>query len=180
MVAAVNKKTDFVALYNRFLTPVYKYLACRLGRSNQKEAEDLTQEVFIKALKGLAHFDGKSEAAWLFTIAKHVLVDYWRKKKEVYSETLINTASQPFDEKAIDDKDQVARILVQLPEKEKELIELKYLAGFDNEEISQMLGCTKSALAVRVHRALAHFKLLINSDDSKNISFKPKYAIQEP
>ena len=66
----------YIALYNKYLTPVYRYIASRVGSN---DAEDLAHEVFIKVMNGLNHFDGKSEAAWIFTITRNLIVDFYRK-----------------------------------------------------------------------------------------------------
>ncbi len=71
----------FAVLYQRYLTPVYRYL---LRRSNSvHEAEDLSAQVFIEALEGLTagrYRQGGCFAAWLFTITRRRLVDFYRQR----------------------------------------------------------------------------------------------------
>src|ERR1035437_6717703 len=74
----------FAALYRRYLTPVYRYLYSRLGSVH--DAEDITTQVFIDALEGLSanHYRaGGCFSAWLFTIARHRLVDFYRQRPTV-------------------------------------------------------------------------------------------------
>ncbi|MDO9129198.1 MAG: sigma-70 family RNA polymerase sigma factor [Anaerolineales bacterium] len=69
----------FAALYHRYLTPVYRYLYRRLG--NAHDAEDLTAQVFIEALEGLVAYRERGKfVAWLFTIARHRLTDFYRQR----------------------------------------------------------------------------------------------------
>jgi DNA-directed RNA polymerase specialized sigma24 family protein len=71
----------FAALYRRYFTPLYRYLYRRL--SNAHDAEDLTTQVFIDVLEGLAthrYREGGCFVAWLFTIARRRLVDFYRQR----------------------------------------------------------------------------------------------------
>lgn len=72
-------ESSIVEVYNDYYLDVFRFLVCFTG--NQNDAEDLTQEVFIRLLKNLNHF--KSEynlKTWIFSIAKHVAVDHYRKR----------------------------------------------------------------------------------------------------
>src|SRR4051795_5748100 len=65
--------------YARYVVPIYRFLYSRLG--NQEEAEDLTSEVFVKAVRQLEpHRDDASVAAWLYQVARTTLADYWRRR----------------------------------------------------------------------------------------------------
>src|ERR1035437_4731989 len=71
----------FAALYRRYLTPVYRYLYSRLGSVH--DAEDITTQVFIDALEGLSanHYRAWGcFSAWLFTIARRRLADFYRQR----------------------------------------------------------------------------------------------------
>jgi len=69
-------------LVGRFLKPVYSYVSKYVG--DKDVAEDITQDVFLKAWKNLKKFDRKrSFKTWIFTIAKNSCIDYLRKKKSI-------------------------------------------------------------------------------------------------
>ncbi len=79
MVDSNNLESRIVEIYNLYYLDVYRFLVCFSG--NQNDAEDLTQEVFIRVLKSLTNFNGKYNLkTWIFSIAKHVAVDHYRKK----------------------------------------------------------------------------------------------------
>ncbi|MED1948622.1 RNA polymerase sigma factor [Brevibacillus formosus] len=68
-------------MYHAHYQDVYYFLLHFSG--NQNDAEDLTQEVFTRVLKGLAGFDGRfTLKTWLFSIAKHAAIDQHRKQKQ--------------------------------------------------------------------------------------------------
>ncbi|GAB4580098.1 MAG: hypothetical protein Fur0022_28370 [Anaerolineales bacterium] len=78
--AARQNPEAFDALYCRYLTPVYRYLYSRV--QNRADAEDLTTQVFIEALEGLARYrDRGTFPAWLFTIARRRAIEYHRRKR---------------------------------------------------------------------------------------------------
>lgn len=67
-------------IYTRHYLDVYRFLICFSG--NQNDAEDLTQEVFIRVLNNLANLKSLINVkTWIFSIAKHVAIDHYRKKK---------------------------------------------------------------------------------------------------
>ncbi len=67
-------------LIQRYLSPVYGFVLRAIGDAPQ--AEDLTQEIFLKAWRGIKKYDAdKSFKIWIFTIARRTLIDYFRKKK---------------------------------------------------------------------------------------------------
>jgi len=77
--AARHDTAAFSRLYRRYVTPVYRYLYKWVG--NPAEAEDLTSQVFTEALEGLARYRERGNfAAWLFTIARRRLVDFYRQR----------------------------------------------------------------------------------------------------
>ena len=77
VAAARNDPRAFGALYECYLNPVYGYCYVRLG--SREAAEDLTSEVFIKALAGLDCYRGGLFVAWLFRIARNVVIDAQRR-----------------------------------------------------------------------------------------------------
>jgi len=143
------KKVAFLAHYVRFKDKIYSYFWYRTGM--QKElAEDLTQEIFLKAWNKFSTFDtNQSFQAWIYRIAHNHLVDYYRGRKvELGEEELINHG--------VSDKQswQLWQMLDELPEEERELVSLKYLQGFSYREIAEILETTEGSARVTVHRIM--------------------------
>lgn len=93
ILAKQGDKTAFEALYQELITPVFRFI---LVRTHNKElAEDLTQQVFLKALEALPKSKAptKSPLAYFLTAARHTVIDYWRKKKD----TLVAAPEETFE-----------------------------------------------------------------------------------
>ncbi len=150
----------FEELYNHYLPKIYGYL---LNRTGQKElAEDLTSEVFAKALANITNYDdrGIGFSAWLFRIARNTLIDYKRKKKEILVDPTEMRETRSPDHPDINNLEQeekwsyIRKTVNTLPEKYQTILSLKFFEEMSNDEIAEILGCKKGAVAVRIHRAL--------------------------
>ena len=148
-------------VYARYLRPIYHYLYTRVG--NREDAEDLSSETFLKAS---CHLDlSRSEAsiaAWLFTVAKTVLADHWRRcyrygallpLDELPVDPTADTLIAPAQRSELEH--QVANILASLPQRHRRVLELRFLDGCSVLETAQELGVTPGNAKVLQHRALA-------------------------
>lgn len=163
---AKENAAAFEELYSHYLPKIYGFLLNRIG---QKElAEDLTSEVFAKALANISKFNdrGVPFAAWLFRIARNTLIDYTRKKKEILTDAVESFEPEPDHAEAgavaglIHDEKKlfIRKTMKNLPEKYQTVLSLKFFEELSNEEIAEIIGCQKNAVAVRVHRALRLMK----------------------
>ena len=138
---ARHNSDAFAALYRRYLTSVYRYLYSRLGIVH--DAEDITTQVFIDALEGLSsnHYRaGGCFSAWLFTIARRRLVDFYRQRPTVpldSTRTGADLCEIPSAEPGLlvaleksDDLKRLTHLLAQLDEEKQELLRLLEDAGF--------------------------------------------------
>jgi len=147
-------------LFEECLDPVYRFLYSRVG--NREDAEDLTSEVFVKAAHLLNPERAEhSKLAWLYTVARTVLADHWRR----YYRT---GPLQPLDDLpeglladtqpeggSGEHEDQVAALLQQLPDRHRRVLELRFLRGYSLRETAQELAITTANVKVLQHRALA-------------------------
>ncbi len=146
------------AAYARYVVPIYRFLYSRLG--NQEEAEDLTSEVFLKAVRQLEpQRDEPSVQAWLYQVARTTLADYWRRRSRVPQDPLgyldvpdtggVGTA--PRDEAAAG----LARwLLDQLPERYRQVLTLRFLHGYSIRETAEAMGITENHAKVLQYRAV--------------------------
>ena len=146
----------FAELYRRYLSPVYRYLYRRLG--NIHEAEDLTAQVFIDVLEGLIadHYRASGYfSAWLFTIARRRLVDFYRQRPPLQLDE--NHSSEPGLLVALEKSDDLQRLsslLSELDEEKQELLRLRFSAGLGFAEIAQLEGRSEPAVKMALYRAL--------------------------
>lgn len=73
-----NLEECIIEIYRCHYVDVYRFLICFTG--NENDAEDLTQEVFIRVLKNISNYQTGILKTWIFSIAKHVAIDHYRKK----------------------------------------------------------------------------------------------------
>lgn len=150
----------FAGLFEHFHGPVFRYLLARLG--NRSEAEDMASEVFVEAAWRVRDFDGGGAAfaGWLFTIARHDLLDRHRAQRRRVVEPVpdppdLETAPDPA-EGVLDRLDavRVREALERLTPDQREVVLLKFAAGLSNEEAAQATGKPIGAVKSLQHRGL--------------------------
>lgn len=155
---ARNDAEAFALLYRRYLTPLYRYLYRRLG--NEKDAEDLTAQVFTEALEGLAAYRERGRfASWLFTIARRRLVDLYRQR--VPDELEDPPDGAPGLQATLEQGETYSRLallLKQLDEDQQELLRLRFSAGLEFAEIAATLGRSTGAVKMSFYRAIERLR----------------------
>ena len=159
-----EKENKLAGLFDEYYDRITRYAYARIG--DQREAEDIASEVFVKALKSLGSFEerGLPMGAWLFKIAHNLVVDYHRSKgerKQVDVESLeIESASKPETEAEQKlEMERVRQAMIVLSEDQREILELRFFGGLSSAEVGKMLG--KSDGAVREAQSAALKKLRI-------------------
>ncbi len=150
----------FEAVYDRFFQPVYRYILSRVR--NVPEAEDLASQTFLTALESFPRFREQGRtAAWLFTIARNKIVDFYRQR---------SASPLPDDEDPAvfaDDSNigwdiefllSVRMRISALPEEEQELIRLRYVADLSFSEIAALLGKREDAVKKSLYRLIARVR----------------------
>lgn len=170
MIDLKNLESSIVEIYTNHYLDVFRFLVCFSG--NQNDAEDLTQEVFIRVLKNLPNFkSGNNLKTWIFSIAKHVAVDHYRKKrlisvfKDVFFTQLASKNKQPDEEFEITEMEQfVHEAISKLKPNYRSVIILRGINEFSIKETSEILQCSESKVKVDYHRALKDLKRKLNMD----------------
>jgi RNA polymerase sigma-70 factor (ECF subfamily) len=159
--AMAANDADWEALYNAEMPRVYNFFRYRVG--DDALAEDLTSATFEKAWRGRARYrrDLAAFSTWLFTIARNVAIDHYRQHRvELPLDDLQYHADDAGDQspdQLVERRDEFARLaalLAQRPERERELLALKYGAGLTNREIARITGLTESNVGTILHRAV--------------------------
>lgn len=152
-------RKHFPEFYRSNVKRVYRFLFYRVS-GNKEMAEDLTQDVFVKALGAFERYDpAVSETSWILTIARNHLINQLQKQRPgVDLEEIENTIWDRVDwgEKMALNYDQkrLLHAIEQLPVEDVKLVRLKYLEGWPYEDIAQEIGKNAGALRVQAYRAL--------------------------
>lgn len=158
---ARHKPDAFRALYHRYLSRVYAYVAYRVGR--RADAEDLTADIFMKALEGLPQFEDRGEgafAAWLFRIAHHRLAQFYRQHAPVevsFDELPDLQSDSPTPEAFIQQQERFTRLyqrIALLSPRRQEILTLRFFGELRNNEIAEVLGLDERTVASHLCRAI--------------------------
>jgi RNA polymerase sigma-70 factor (ECF subfamily) len=163
-----SAKTDpaaFVALYEHYFPKVYAFV-CRRVR-HRETAEDLVSQTFMKAFAALPNYSsaaGSSFGAWVYRIATNALTDHWRSQGrkpltvdvDDFAEVIPKEgAATPADLAELSlEAGRLDVVLGELPERHRQVLELKFYAELDNGEIAATLGVTPAHAGVLVFRAV--------------------------
>jgi len=158
-------------LYEKYFSRVYRYIALRVG--DKTEAEDLTGQVFLKAVESISSFKwrGVPVSAWLFRIAHNQVIDYWRTGKaklhsplEALEECLISNGIDPVLEAERNlDIQRVLQAVGQLTQAQRDVIELRFAGELSTAEVAKVLGKSQGAVKVLQHSALVALRKRLSS-----------------
>jgi len=174
----VDDKTEFTDVYKEFHQKIHSYLGRMVGES---EAEDLTQEVFIKIDTGLKEFKGGSRlSTWIYRIATNAALDKIRSRafRQSRDNVSLQAADEPIEcedsdsgalvwEKSLSAEREAVRnemnecireFVDRLPEDYRTVIILSEIKDLKNQEVADILGLSLDAVKIRLHRARARLK----------------------
>ncbi|MBP2635193.1 MAG: sigW [Firmicutes bacterium] len=178
---------NFDEIYETYWSRIHRYVERMIG---SHEAEDLTQEIFIKVGNTVESFRNEAQlSTWIYKIATNTVIDRMRKsgyKQETNKTTLLNNMNIENDKVEISKTSGLGRkvsavegqvinkemnscirgIVDSLPEKYRTVLVLNEMEGLKNREIAEVLGITLEAVKIRIHRAKAYLKNeLVNQCD---------------
>jgi len=155
-------EADWDALFADQLPRIHDFFRYRVGPG--AIAEDLTSLTFEKAWTARAQYrrDLASFATWLYAIARNVAADHFRRGRRLEPlDEAIEIAGGPTPEELAEERSEhahLARLLAALPEREREVIALKYGAGLTNRAIAKMMGLTESNVGTIVFRTVRELR----------------------
>lgn len=153
-------KDDIAALWDAITPKLYGYLLNTLR--DKSLAEDMLQSAWLKAIEKLSSFHGTEAefSSWLFAIARNECKQHWRK-----SGREIPFNSELHDKEFVDAKDEDRIFLDQVVERlappDRELLRLRFIGGLPLNEIAKILKINQIAVRVRMHRAIASAKIVL-------------------
>jgi RNA polymerase sigma-70 factor, ECF subfamily len=157
--AASGDTEAFGRLYDIFADRIYRHIYYRTG--NPDDAKDLMQEVFTRAWQALPRYKKTKTPflGWLFTIAHHRIIDYYRAKKDYtyITDDIIIPDHAPGPEKLAEEqftRKEVRQAILKLPGDQQQVIMLSFIEGFKYHEIAAVLNKSEGNIRVIIHRAL--------------------------
>jgi RNA polymerase sigma-70 factor (ECF subfamily) len=160
------ERKHFPAFYREHVDRIYRFLLYRVG-GRKEVAEDLTQDVFVKALDAFERYDPEqSKSSWIFTIARNHLINYYEKTKPgIPLEDIEATTWNEIDMTerlmlSLNEK-KLVEAIGKLPAHDADLIRWKYLEGWSYQEIAELTEKNESALRVQAHRAIKQLRTIL-------------------
>ncbi len=152
---------EFQTIYQENLGLIYRYVYSKVG--NREEAEDLTSQIFIKAVRGVDTERGpQSIQKWLFQVARTTIADYWRVYYRVSVGSLEELLEAGWEGPAEAEltpmssrpTEHVQRILQALPEHYREVLSCRFLLNLSIKDTALRLNLTEANVKVLQFRAL--------------------------
>ncbi len=153
-----------------YFKDVYSYIYYRV--SNVKDAEDLTDDVFLKMIEGIRSCrsrEEKSFLAWLFRIAKNSVTDYYRRRAVRDHLPLDEKHLRPYagPEVPVETKltqERLQQALLRLTYEQQQVIILRFIEDLSNAEIAHILGKPERAIKSLQHRGLASLRRILEGE----------------
>ncbi|HEU4963898.1 MAG TPA: RNA polymerase sigma factor [Bacilli bacterium] len=157
-------------IYSTYSNEVFRFLLYYVG--NYEEAEDLTQETFIKVVKNLKKFEGRSELkTWILTIARNLALDHLRKRKYAQSFAKLlgrePEAKPPLPEDLISSSERVHALhgaIQTLPDNYRAVVILRGIQELTPTEAAAVLGWNANKVNVVYHRAMKSLHKILEAE----------------
>ncbi|KKO45340.1 RNA polymerase sigma 70 [Arsukibacterium ikkense] len=157
--AKLGDKQAFYQLYQQFVGRVYAI--CWRLLAHKQQAEDASQEVFVKVWQQLPAFRGDSSfATWLHSIATRTAIDAWRQSKHLRltdsSDQLAESAQPELAAATVacsGEQAQLEQAILRLPAQARAVFVLFAIEGYQHQEIAGLLGIAEGSSKAQYHRA---------------------------
>jgi len=154
------------ALYDEYQPRVYRYILYRVG--DVALAEDLTAEVFVSLVKSMHTYQerGRPFLAWVYTIAGNIVKMQYRRSQPaewvpLATEMVDDRAGPPEMVHSLLSHEQLIAAMPNLTDDQQQVIYLKFVEGFSNAEVGELLGKTEGSVKSCQHRALAALRRIL-------------------
>lgn len=156
---------EFTKTYDQFADAIFRHCIFRV--SDREKAKDITQVAFVRLWDYMSQ--GKeidNMRAFLYRITNNLIIDEYRKKKEVSLDLMrdeegFDIGFEPrHDIESRDEYERAQALLEQLPDKYREAIVMRHIDGLSVKEIARITHETENVVSVRIHRAIEKLKSL--------------------
>ena len=163
-------------IYEAYYNDIYHFLLYFTGR--QEDAEDMVQEVFSRLLRVLPQYDGRvAMKTWLFSIAKHIAIDHYRKQKwqRLFSNNWLSImkSKEGLPESEFEAKEEIQRIKCALQKIKPHLriiVILRYIKEYSVKETAEVLEIPETKVRVDCHRGLKALQNILGASAEEGIA----------
>jgi RNA polymerase sigma-70 factor, ECF subfamily len=158
-------RDSFGLIYEQYAEIIFRFTFSQL--SNYQDAEDLTEEIFLRIWRSLPNYEQKGVpfVAYIFRIARNALIDFYRQAARnrnqisIEEELVGHSIFEPEQQAALNtDQKEIRAKLKELREDYRNVLILRFFSGLSTEETARALGKSPGAVRVLQHRALAALK----------------------
>ena len=179
--ALVNKartgdKEALTKLYGIFREKIYRYVFFKCG--NHADAEDITNEVFLRMIQSIANFrwKGIGFSSWLFKIASNLFIDYYRNKSRSNTESIkekdyIGETNWEQISEFLDNRDlfhAIYRDTDDLTDLQKEVVNLRFIADLSLKETAEAMSKNVNSIKAIQHAAIKKLKEKVQENEKRN------------
>lgn len=169
--ARALREDAWAEIYRRHAEQVYSYIYFRLG--DQHTAEDLSADVFVKAIAGIKSYTyrGTPLLAWLYRIAHNVTADY-RKAAARRMQHQATDAAEDIEERVdalrlLDERSDMLSAIRALTEEQQHVIILRFYQGLSNAEVASVMGKPEGAVKALQSRGLRSLRRILGDDEQR-------------
>jgi RNA polymerase sigma-70 factor (ECF subfamily) len=169
-----NDQEAFAELYERYFDRIYRYITLKIG--DRHEAEDMTQQVFLKALKSISSFKWRDVpfSAWLYRIAHNQIVDYLRQHSRRPTTQLDETTMHCEDcgdnpQKTAElrlDIEELIKAVKHLTAAQREVIALRFSSELPIADVARIMGKSEGAVKALQHSAVVSLRKIMVRTES--------------
>jgi RNA polymerase sigma-70 factor, ECF subfamily len=158
------------AIYDRYLTRIYRYVLAHV--SSQTDAEDITQDVFLRVAEAIGRFEWREVefSSWIFRIAKNQMISHHRKGAtragNVSTDDIDVEDAEPTPEHAVEQAMIIREVFdacADLPQSQREVIALRFGSGLSVKETADSLGKSENNVKVLQHKAIQRLQKMLGA-----------------
>ena len=165
--AVKRDRGAFASLYDKYAERVYRHVYYRVP--SQKDAEDITQDTFIRAWRAIDKYKGTGATflAWLIAVARNLIADHYKTNKKSISleeEKLSSQSNKTNPEVLTEDsinRSEVRNSVLRLKGDKQKVIMMRFIDGFSYKEIARLLNKSEGAIRVIQYRALSDLRRML-------------------
>jgi RNA polymerase sigma-70 factor (ECF subfamily) len=173
MSARDGNERAFRRLYGEFAPRVYRF--CRFRVTHAADAEDLTQQTFLKAVQALPRYEdrGLPFAAWLFRIARNVVIDFERRRREeIDLDDVIDRDPATISDPRVvrpDDSDALIRAIGELTKGQRDVLTYRFFADLSVRETGLLIGRNEASVRALQARALGALRRRLERSSQRDV-----------